>query len=195
MHHPFHRFTLGVTLAAALGGLGTAAHAQSETLLTKQSTSLREQPASNAGSVATLAAGTAVTRTPQRVGPWMQVQTANGQQGWVHMFDLTAASSAGAPANNGLTGALRGLTGFLNRGSSGSTTVATSTVGIRGLSKEDIQNAAPNTAGVEKLEHLRADDTQARRFAAEKALTVQSVQPLPAPAQVAVTAPSRENSK
>lgn len=177
----------------ALALLTITAHAQTETLQTKQSIGLRDQPSASASTLATLAAGTSVTRTPQRSGPWMQVQTASGQVGWVHMFELTA-SNASAPASNGLTGALRGLTGFLNRGNSG-TTVATSTVGIRGLSKEDIQNAAPNLAAVEKLEQMRADEAQARRYASERTLVAHSIAILPAPVDPAPVNTLRENSK
>lgn len=178
------------TLSVALLAPCTAALAQTETLQTKQSISLRDQPTANGTALATLPAGTTVTRTAQRSGAWTQVQTSTGQTGWVHMFELTA-STTNAPSNNALTGALRGLSGFLNRGSSTSgTTVATSTVGIRGLSKEDIQNATPNAAAVEQLERLRADEAQARRHGSERQLLAQAVPPLPAPANTTATAPS-----
>ena len=176
---------LRTALASVLAVVPLYATAQTEALQTKQAISLRDQPAASANTLANLPAGTSVTRLPQRTGPWMQVQTGTGQVGWVHLFELTA-SNAGAPASNGLTGALRGLSGFLNRGStSGGTTVATSTVGIRGLSKEDIQNAAPNTAAVERLEQFRVDDAQARRYASERSLHAQTIAPLPAPAEPA----------
>lgn len=173
-------------LCAALLVTTPLAQAQTETLQTKQAISLRDQPAAVAATLATLPAGTSVTRTPQRSGAWMQVQTTSGQTGWVHMFELTAAN-ASAPASNNLTGALRGLTGFLNRGSSSGTTVATSTAGIRGLSKEDLQNAAPNTAAVEHLEQLRADEAQARRHASERQLNAVALAALPVPASASTT--------
>jgi uncharacterized protein YgiM (DUF1202 family) len=176
-----HALIASSALAAALALPAASAHAQTETLQTKQAISLRDQPSSTAAALATLPSGTSVTRTPQRSGPWMQVQTASGQVGWVHMFELTASSTS-APASNGLTSALRGLSGFLNRGSNSGTTTATSTVGIRGLSKEDIQNAAPNLAALEKLEQLRADEGQARRYASERTLVASSITSLPTPA-------------
>lgn len=194
MPSPIHALLACTALSAALALPATSAHAQTETLQTKQAISLRDQPAATAATLATLASGTSVTRTPQRSGPWMQVQTASGQVGWVHMFELTA-SNASAPASNGVTGALRGLSGFLNRGSNSGTTVATSTAGIRGLSKEDIQNAAPNMAALEKLEQLRADEAQARRYAGERKLVAQSIALLPAPVQAATVNAPREHSK
>lgn len=194
--HPRIQVALHCTAVwAALSTPVSTAHAQTETLQTKQAISLRDQPSAAGATLATLPGGTTVTRTPQRSGPWMQVQTPAGQTGWVHMFELTA-NSANAPASNGLTGALRGLSGFLNRGSnSGTTTVATSTAGIRGLNKEDIQNAAPNTAAVERLEQFRADEAQARRHAGERALLAQAVTALPAPAEHTPGTGPREFSK
>ncbi|MDT8992070.1 SH3 domain-containing protein [Curvibacter sp. APW13] len=175
------RTASATALCAALLATTPLAQAQNEPLQTKQATALRDQPSATGATLATLPAGTSVTRTTQRTGPWMQVQTATGQTGWVHMFDVSAGGAA-APASNGLTGALRGLSGFLNRGSSaGSTTTATSTIGIRGLSKEDIQNAAPNLAAVDKLEQMRADEAQARRYASERHLAAQTVALLPTP--------------
>ena len=169
---PFLHLTRAA-LTSVLVSTAVCAIAQTETLQTKQAISLREQPSNSATTLANLPAGTSVTRLPQRSGPWMQVQTGTGQVGWVHLFELTA-SNASAPASNGLTGALRG-----------GTTVATSTVGIRGLSKEDIQNAAPNTAAVDRLEQFRVDDAQARRYASERSLHAQAIAPLPAPAEPA----------
>lgn len=194
MPHTFHALLGCAALAAALALPASPAQAQPETLQTKQAINLREQPSAQSASVATLASGTSVTRTPQRSGPWMQVQTANGQRGWVHMFELTA-SNASAPASNGLTGALRGLSGFLNRGSNSGTTVATSTAGIRGLSKEDIQNASPNLAALERLDQLRADEAQARRYASERTLTAHAITALPAPVQASPANTPRESSK
>lgn len=194
MPSPFHALAGCAALALALALPAASAQAQTETLQTKQAISLRDQPSASAATLATLAGGTSVTRTPQRSGPWMQVQTASGQVGWVHMFELTA-SNASAPASNGLTGALRGLSSFLNRGSNSGTTVATSTAGIRGLSKEDIQNAAPNLAALEKLDQLRADEAQARRYASERALAAHSIAALPVPVQASPANAPRENSK
>lgn len=185
----FTRTTVATALCLALLALAPATQAQTETLQTKQSTALRDQPSASGGTVTTLAAGTSVTRTNQRSGPWMQVQTAAGQTGWVHMFEVSAGGASGS-ASNGLTGALRGLSGFLNRGSTAGTTTATSTIGIRGLSKEDIQNAAPNLAAVERLEQMRADEAQARRHASERQLVAHNLALLPAPNPPATAAPA-----
>jgi hypothetical protein len=96
------------------------------------------------------------------------------------MFDVgTAAPSTSA--GSAASGMLRGLTSFLNRGNTQTTTTATATVGIRGMSSEDIANAQPNLSALKQAEALRADATQARKFADEAQLAVRAVDALPEP--------------
>ena len=73
-----------------------------------------------------------MTRTSERNGQWVKVQTPEGASGWVHNFDMGAANSA-APSgnNNASTGSMRTLGGVLGRGGT-STTTPTSTAGTRG---------------------------------------------------------------
>ena len=161
---------------------GGMVQAQTEPLLVKRAAELREAPGDSSRSLAALAARTPLTRSGARHGPWIQVRTADGASGWVHMFDVGSAAAA-APTGAG-AGALRGLTSFLNRGSAqGGTVTATSTVGIRGLGAEDLARAQPNPAGVGQAEALRQDADQAREFAANAALSSRVVEPLPVPAQ------------
>ncbi len=175
-------------LAALAAGPG---HAQSDGLMTKRPAELRQNPSESAPSLQALPAQTPLTRQTARQGPWIQVKTADGTTGWVHMFDV-GTGGATAAANNTATGALRGLTNFFNRGSGqggGGATTATSTVGIRGLGAEDITNAEPNLAAVTQAEGMRMNAAQARRFAAEAPLSARAVDPLPAPTPPAVAAP------
>ena len=51
-------------------------------------------------SLAALPAQTAVTRTEQRQGPWVQVRTAAGDTGWVHLFDLGPATTTAASSGD-----------------------------------------------------------------------------------------------
>ena len=174
---PLHLLALSVAVLAA-----TQVHAQSDALLIKRPAELRQAPGESAPSLQALPVQTAVTRLTARQGPWIQVKTADGTTGWVHMFDV-GSSSAPATANSTATGALRGLTNFFNRGSAQNapTTTATSTVGIRGLGAEDIANAQPNLAALTQVEGMRLDAAQARKFAADAPLAVRAVDPLPVP--------------
>lgn len=162
--------------------LGGGVHAQNDSVLVKRAAELREAPGDSSRSLAALAARTPVTRSGTRQGAWIQVRTAEGASGWIHMFDIGSADSA-APAGAGAN-ALRGLTSFFNKGSAqGGTVTATSTVGIRGLGAEDLARAQPNPAAVVQAEALRQDADEARQFAVSAALTSRAVEPLPVPAQ------------
>lgn len=173
--------------------LVTPAHAQSDALFVKRAAELRQGPADTTALVMALPAQTAVTRLPERQGPWMRVKTESGQIGWLHMFDV-ATVAAPSTLGSAASGALRGLSNFFNRGSSSGTTAATSTVGIRGLGAEDIANAQPNLQALQQAEGLRADANQATRFASEAQLLARSVEPLPTPqAPAAQTAPAANN--
>lgn len=179
----FNRSAL--TAALVLGWLAAPALAQDAVI--KRATELRESPADSATSLGALAADSAVARTGERKGSWVKVRTPQGAAGWVHMFDVGAQAGA-APASGGsaTTGGLRSLGGLFG-GNSGSTTTATATVGIRGLSAEDIANAQPNPGAVQQAEKLRINADQARQFAGTAALHAQRVEPLPEPPRPAPT--------
>ncbi len=158
------------------------AHAQNEAITVKRPAELRESPAEGSRSLAALAAQAQVTRLAGRQGPWIEVRSAQGVTGWIHMFEVSAAA-APAPSGNVATSALRGLTGLLGGGTrTRAATSATATIGIRGLSAEDIANAQPNLAAVAQAEALRADAAQAQQFGAMAALTTHDVAALPVPA-------------
>lgn len=168
-------------LAAALvlGLLAAPAQAQDGAVI-KRATELRESPTESSASLGALAADSSVARTGERKGSWIKVRTPQGTAGWVHMFDVGAQSGAAPASGNAATGGLRSLGGLFG-GNSGSTTTATSTVGIRGLGAEDIANAQPNPAAVSQAEKLRVNADQARQFAGTAALRAQNVEPLPEP--------------
>jgi uncharacterized protein YgiM (DUF1202 family) len=165
------------------------AQPQGEAVLIKRAAQLRDGPGESARSLAPLPVQTSVTRLGERQGAWVKVRTADGTNGWVHMFDITAASSqAGAG-----TSALRSLSSFFNKGSAQAPggAVATSTVGIRGLGAEDLANAQPNMAAVAQADTHRANAAQARQFAGSASLTTRQVEPLPTPAPPAAAPSTR----
>lgn len=172
--------TLSLLALALLGSLPAQAQ---DALVTKRQTTLRDGPADSATALATLPAQTALTRQPTRQGAWVQVKTAAGASGWIHLFDVGTATEQGSVAS-AATGALRGLSNLFNRGSAQNqnTSGTTATVGIRGLGAEDIANAQPNLAALTQAEGQRQDAAQAKRFAAEASLSPQAVEPLPIPA-------------
>ena len=168
-------------LAASLVFSAAAqAQPQGEAVLIKREAQLRDAPGDSARSLAPLPVQTSVTRLGDRQGAWIKVRTADGTSGWVHMFDITSA----ATQSNAGTSALRSLSSFFNKGSAQapSSTVSTSTVGIRGLGAEDLANAQPNLAAVAQADANRVNAAQARQFAGGASLSSRQVEPLPVPA-------------
>ena len=162
-----------------------------EAAVTRRATELRETPSDSGRSLAPLAAQAAVTRTNERQGPWVQVRTANGATGWVHLFDLGPAATAAAGSSGGAVGgALRGVAGFFAGGRDRSAHT-TSTSGIRGLDAQDLAQAQPDPAAVKQMEGLRASDADVRSFAQRSAWKPAAVEPLPAPAQMRAVTPGR----
>lgn len=176
-----HRDALATWLAGAALALVAGATPAQEAAVIKRATQLRDSPADNGASLAPLEANTVVTRSSERKGPWTKVSTPQGATGWVHMFDLGPQSGAAAASNNTATGGLRGLGGLFG-GNSGTTTTATSTVGIRGLDAEDIAKAQPNPAAVGRVEGMRVNADQARQFASSASLQARDVPAMAQPA-------------
>lgn len=199
MFKRLHQCTLATSFAfVALFTLGNDAIAQ-DTAVIKRDTQLRQTPSDSGKSMAALTAQSTVTRTNERKGPWVQVQSAQGTVGWVHMFDIEASTSSGgnsnttaATGNNPLTQGLRGLGAIFGGGKS--STVATSTAGSTGWQEgnttaqaySSTNNAAPqsttnNPATIRKMEAQRASAAQAQRFARSGGLQARSVPALPIP--------------
>jgi len=176
-----HRDALATWLAGAALALVAGVTPAQEAAVIKRATQLRDSPADNGASLAPLEANTVVTRSSERKGPWTKVSTPQGATGWVHMFDLGPQSGAAAASNNTATGGLRGLGGLFG-GNSGTTTTATSTVGIRGLDAEDIAKAQPNPAAVGRVESMRVNADQARQFASSASLQARDVPAMAQPA-------------
>lgn len=165
----------------ALALLLPAAWAE-EAAVTRRAVELRDAPGDQARSLASLPAQSAVTRTNERQGPWVQVRTGAGATGWVHLFDIGPASAAAE--GGGFAGnALRGVTSLFGGARPQATTA--STAGIRGLGAEDIANAQPNPAAVTRMEAQRPADSDVRSFAERSGWQSAAVDALPEPARLA----------
>ena len=147
------------SLLAIFLSFAASAWAQDQAF-TKRATDLRDRGAADAKTVASLPEGTPV-KVISRAGAWTQVE-ANGQKGWVNAFHLrfpvvVEKSPGGGSALSSVTSIFGGSR------SDQKTTVATT--GIRGLSPEDLKNAAPDAAALAKAQSYRADKPAAERFA------------------------------
>jgi hypothetical protein len=165
--------------ALVIAGTMGAAQAQGEPATIKRATELRDGPGESAKVLAPLAAQTQVQRLTERQGPWVKVATGSGPSGWVHMFDLGPASGTAGSIASGGAGMLRAVTGLFSKRGTTPITTPTATVGIRGLSAEDLASAQPNMPAVTQMEALRQSEDQARRFAQSSSLAALRVPDLP----------------
>lgn len=150
----------GIFLVAALAG--TAVCAQ-EAAVTNRATELRAEPRLDAAALATLAEGTSV-KSLERQSGWTRIE-ANQKTGWVRVFHLRFQSIVAQSEESGGTS----LLSFL-RGSQRAPTKQTATVGIRGLSEEDLKNASPNPEALKKLQSFKADRQSGESLAREAKL-------------------------
>lgn len=153
---------MGIVVLLLLAGL---VQAQPGHLI--RASDLRAEPYSDAARVARLA-DHAPLNVLQRKGGWYQVKTQAAATGWVRMGAVRFANASTQTAESG----------WLNTGRS-SARWSTATTGIRGLSEEDLQHAAPDMQAVHSLSQYQVSAAGASRFAAALKLRVQSVPFLP----------------
>jgi len=167
---------------AALLFLAALAARADEAALTRRALELRASPGDTGPSVAQLPAQAPVTRLDSRQGPWIQVRTATGATGWVHLFDLGPAAGGGsgeAGASGLASNALRGVTNLFGGGGA-PRQAAGSTAGIRGLEAEALANAHPDPAAVQQMAGWRQSEDDARAYANRAPWKAVDVPPLPA---------------
>ena len=176
---------------ALLAALAASPALGQQAAATRHATELRDAPGETGASIASLPAQASVMRTGERRGAWVQVRTAAGASGWVHLFDLgPPAASTSASATEGaraVSTALRGVTELLGGARPAQ---AGTTAGIRGLGAADLARAQPDPYEVARMEKLRQDEAQARGFAEAAGLHAVTVAPLPSPVP-AVSTPGR----
>jgi hypothetical protein len=119
-------------------------------------TEIKKEPFSDAQTVGTLAEKAQV-KVLARQGGWMQIEAAGFASGWVRMLSIRMSSGQGSVASG-----LKSLFTVARTGSSGQTV----TTGVRGLDKEQIQNAKPNPEELKKMAGFAATKGDAEQFAA-----------------------------
>lgn len=132
-----------------------------------RATELKASPATDAAAVAPLAESAKVDAL-ERKGGWVRVKAEGGAEGWVRMLMLRY--SGAGEAKRGDLGIVQ-LVNVARTGTSG-TQVAT---GVRGLDAEQLANAKPNAAELERLHGYAATREAAAGFAAQGGLQAQRV--------------------
>ena len=157
---------LGLFLCAAL------AQGQ-DTGVAARATEILKDPSTDSAVVGQLREAVAV-KILARQGGWMHIESVNGN-GWVRLLAIRTTGSAPATQARG------GFLSFLSRPSSGGGG-QTVTTGVRGLDKEQIQNAKPNAAELQKMAGFAVNRSDAERFGGSAGLSRQQVGYLKPPA-------------
>ena len=146
-------------LVAIMAMLVATAHA-AETGYTLKATDVKDNPFLDATTVATLPEKTTV-EIVTRQGAWMKVRTTDAkQQGWIRMLSVRLGNPDQKPQSGGN---LLSSLGISSRPRP--STNSTVTTGVRGFSEEDLANAKPNAAEVEKLQSFAATPEEAAKLA------------------------------
>lgn len=142
-----------------------AAWAGAEPVTVERESALRAEPALGAATVATVRKGVR-GESLGKSGIWVNIKTAEGT-GWVFTFNLRYGERAAGSGDLAAAGRL-----VSGRPSTG----VVSTIGIRGLSEEDLQKAAFNANEMRRLDAFAAPADAAQRRAEEAGLAAASVE-------------------
>jgi len=141
-------------------------HAEPATLV--RASELKAQPASDAATVAQLAADAALD-AGERNGGWVRVKTSSGAEGWVKMLALRYGGPGVAKKGDS------GLSQAINVARSGASGTQVTT-GVRGLDETDIKTARANPAELKKLEGYAESKQTSASFAESGKLKAQRVE-------------------
>lgn len=126
--------------------------ALAETGTVIRKTELRDKPFLDAAILASVPDASLV-EIKSRKGAWMEVRLNDGKAGWIKLLNVRTSS--------GTTSSSNALSNVIKTGSSGKTV----TTGVKGLSAEQIQNANPNPAEVDKMQSYATSNQAATQSA------------------------------
>ena len=157
-----------IAVLALTGVAGAFAQAQ-ESVTTNRATELRANPDDSATSLASLPPQSKV-QVIERKGAWSKVKT-DTQSGWVRMMHLRGgvtleeAPQSGSKSNSG--GFLAGFNRLLGGNQQTNQRAQSATVGIRGLSAEELKTASPNPQALAEMKSFVCNKPDAEKFAKE----------------------------
>lgn len=138
---------------------------------TNRATELKADPRSDAATVASLPRDTAIVDIGRSSG-WIRVQTGDKKTGWVRSFHISMKGNISeTSSSSGFLGGLSSLFAPVRR----EPPKTISTVGIRGLSEEEMKNAKPNPAEFNKMKSYAVSKADAQAAAQRARLNPQTV--------------------
>ena len=164
---PRMRLVVKLAWGSCLGGLillnNFPAGAQ-EMLTTNRATELRANPDDAAASLQSLLSQASV-QLLERKGAWSKVKT-ESQTGWVRMMHLRGGVTLEeAPPQSKASGFLSRFNRMLGGSPQTNQRAQSATVGIRGLSPEELKAAAPNPQALAAAKSFAASKLEAEQFA------------------------------
>jgi hypothetical protein len=182
VHSKAARFTyrtvaMALLGALCLGGLSSlgAENERRDVGVVVRNSDVKTEPDSDAATTSTLRLGNRVEVSKLR-GRWARVHPPDAEQGWIPAanvrISMTRQQSGGGGAAKGL---FRGITGVVTGAGPSQDPAPSATVGIRGLTPEDVADAVPNPAERLKLDAYRATPDAAERYAREENLDSRSL--------------------
>ena len=143
-----------------------------EPAVTVKAVELKQAPASDAKTVASVAPNSAVELV-KREGAWVQLK-AGADTGWAKLFDIRMGAAGSAPAAK--SSGTSGIAETLNL-ATGKRDASVAT-GVRGLDEAMLQKAQPNPQEVLTLDGYAATPEKAQAFAKAGKLAPRDVAPL-----------------
>lgn len=162
--------TVAFFVLVSLTALNAGASFAQESLSTNRATELRATPDDTATSLQSLTPQMKV-QLLERKGAWSKVKT-DTQTGWVRMMHLRGGVTLEeAPAQSKSGGFLAGFNRMLGGSQQTNQRAQSATVGIRGLSPEELKSAAPNPQALAAAKSFAASKSEAEQFAKAASLS------------------------
>ena len=148
-------------------------------------TALYERPSIASPQTLFAKAGTPVTIV-SRAGSWKEVNIADGSLAWVRSYKvrngtiiITEKEKDSGGFFSGLASLSRKASGLFSSEKKGYSFQRTATIGVRGLSEEQIKKATPNLAELRKMESYRSSRKKTQAFAQKGKLKATQLTHLP----------------
>jgi len=167
------RFALRLLVVSSCAFMALAVRA--EPAVTVRAVDLKQTPAADAKTVASVPAESAVDLVT-RQGAWVQLKSGKNT-GWAKLFDVRLGQPGVQQTKSGATGNTIAQTLNLAAGTRGSTV----TTGVRGLDADTLKNAVPNPQQVIQLDRYAVQKPEAETFARAGRLSDRTIDPLAAP--------------
>lgn len=181
-------FSLGLVLAWTANAIDESSN---EGLIVRTA-ALKQNPSFNSKTLQELPPGARV-RLVKRNGGWRQVSVLPAAEitGWVRGYQVrddietgqttVVQSKESGGVLSGLSNLSRRTSGLFGRREMEKSDNMVATIGLRGLSEEDLKNARPDAEELAKLEGFAAEKAAAQQFAAAGGLKSRKIKPLPKP--------------